>query len=205
MSTHGFFRYGRQEALAEVRILQHAGQWTSALRAQMRKQAVTTRSCLKHASASLPEARAYFAGRIAALKSDLTADFSVRLEQVPERTGDSVISRPLPPNASRFCGSFDCCETAVWALSLWGDKHALAYLCDRCRQEWQRQATSTTPDGWDWYENEDLIEDRDLVHQRQRSLDVLQSELPLCVSARCSVCLLLHSCSSFLVYMLSYC
>jgi hypothetical protein len=151
---HDFFEDGRADAIAEVRMLQDLGLWTKQKRASWTKKAVSTSQHLKHDS-SRKEGISYFAGRTAALKSRLTADCSPEHTPTPVQARDPIIYRPLSHSVSRFCGFFDCCETAIWGVCLWEDKQPFLLLCDPCRQEWMRTETAyVTPDGWDWDEEE---------------------------------------------------
>jgi hypothetical protein len=155
---HDFFRDGRSDALAEVRILQHSGLWTKEKRASWIKQTRAYREHLKHIHPCLPQVGAYYAGRIAALKSRQIADV-VPLDDTPAASTDTLVYRPLKPSDHRFCGLLDCGSDAVWGVSYTGDSQIFLALCDPCRQEWVRQEVYTTPDGWDWDEDEDLMSD----------------------------------------------
>ena len=155
MSTDNFFREGRRDTLREVRILRNCGQWTQEQRARWIKQTVTDRECLKHTNPCKREERAYYAGRIAALKSWTTKDFSAAIPLKDDACcEDTFVYQPLKPDGHRFCGLFDCGEDAIWAIALETDTRPIVVLCDACRQEWQRSETAyTTPDGWDWDED----------------------------------------------------
>lgn len=55
----------------------------------------------------------------------------------------------------RGCSLFDCGDAAVWGVYPQGDTCPNMLLCDCCRQEAIRRATSyITPDGWDWEDDE---------------------------------------------------
>ena len=73
---HDFFQDGYLDTISEVRLLQEIGQWTSERRASWLVQAITSREQLSHTRPDCPQVRAYYAGRIAALKSKVTAQFS---------------------------------------------------------------------------------------------------------------------------------
>ncbi len=158
-TIHTFFRDGRADALSEVRILQHSGQWTKEKRASWMKEAESTYTHLKH-SYPRKEGTSYFTGRISALKSRLTLDFSSDIATSTSRSGErtigSIVYRPLPAHTHHFCGLFDCGSDALWGVSIFGDGQIFLALCDPCRQEWVRTETVyTTADGWDWDGDED--------------------------------------------------
>jgi hypothetical protein len=101
-----------------------------------------------------------------------------------KETGDTIVYRPLKAHADCFCGHFDCGNEALWGVSLRGDPHPFALLCDECRQEWVRvRSAYTTPSGWDWDDHEDLFTDEtarmghQLMEQR-RSFEPGQIILP---------------------------
>jgi len=148
--------HGRGDALAEVRILQHRGLWTQELRAHFIKQAESTYEHLKYAHC-LPQTSAYYAGRLSALKSRLTAVVCEQ-EQQTKVPSDRMIYRPLVPQANRACALFDCGEKAVWGVSFQGDSQLYLVLCDCCRQEWVRMTqVYVTLDGWDWHEDDEDV------------------------------------------------
>ncbi len=145
-----FFQEGYQDALREVRTLQHGGQWTKQRRASWIKQAVAYREHLQHTHTSLPQVRAYYAGRIAALKSRRMANFREH-DNASVQQRDTIVYHPLASHETRFCGFFDCGSDAIWGVSIFGDGQIFLALCDPCRQEWVRAETVyTTADGWDW-------------------------------------------------------
>jgi hypothetical protein len=152
---HDFFGDGRSDATSEVRILRDLGQWTEEKRASWIKEAHACCERLKYTHPSLPQARAYYAGRLAALKSRQTADVLPK-ENTPAYAPGTFVYRPLPPNEHHFCGLFDCGSDAVWGVSYFGFAQILLTLCDPCRQEWVRMKTVyTEADGWDWDGDED--------------------------------------------------
>ena len=188
MSQINFFREGRRDTLREVRILRNYGQWTQEQRARWIKQAVTDRECLPHTHADRREARAYFAGCMAALKSWTTKDFSPESASEEstccEEVKGTFTYQPLKQGDHRFCALFDCGEDAVWGIALETDTHPIMVLCDACRQEWQRSETAyTMPDGWDWDEDHQLADlsgssSVSLVSQKEDFLRLGQMVLP---------------------------
>jgi hypothetical protein len=86
--SYNFFQDGKQDTLAEVRILQYYGQWTEAKRTRWTKEAVSTHHHLKHTHPATPQGAAYYAGRVAALRSRRTAHFpSAPKPQLEYQTG----------------------------------------------------------------------------------------------------------------------
>lgn len=190
--THNFFREGRRDALSEVRILRSFGQWTEEKRSCWIKEAVASRSRLAHTHPERHEGRAYFAGRLAALKSWTTKDFSVdgtpEESQSHDRTRGTFVYQPLKPGDNRFCSLFDCGSDAIWGITLSAGTRPIMVLCDACRQEWQRHDVAySTPDGWDWDEDEEQRSDLSFpigmqsVQRREDILHLGQIALPLAV------------------------
>jgi hypothetical protein len=149
--NYSFYQDGREDLLAEVRLLQSCGQWTKEKRKSVLKDAISTYQRIKHTHPRIPEACAYYAGRVSIMKSALTMNFSSK------ETVNLIVYRPLAPHTDRFCGLFDCGNEALWGLSIQGDPQPFALLCDECRQEWVRERSAyVIPSGWDWDEHEDL-------------------------------------------------
>jgi len=152
MSTfiHDFFRDGREDALAEVCMLQSCGQWTKEKRARWIREAVSCHERLRHTHPSLSQGMSYYAGRIVALKSRLTADGSEETSRCKEMI-NTPLARRLHSGSLLLCS--DCCDFALWQVVLKGTLPVS--LCNACKQERVRMQTYSTPDGWDWDEDEE--------------------------------------------------
>jgi hypothetical protein len=144
-----FFSYGKRDVLSEVRTQQARGEWTKARRARWTKQAVSYHMQLKYTYPEQREAMSYYAGRIAALKSKRTADFS------KTRTKNMTVYRPLDPNKKICCDFLDCGSDASWECYPQEGVPCVLALCDCCKQERVRMEIAyTIPDDWDWDEDE---------------------------------------------------
>ena len=153
---HDFFRDGRRDALAEVAILQHCGEWTKEKRAAWLKEAVAAHARARHTHPHLPQGRSYYAGRIAGLKSAATADYSAP----QKKTGGKILDLTLSDSRPVFCGN--CVDPASWKCTPSGTRSSIWYRCDPCKQEVERLQTYRAPDGWDWNEHEGLVQQGDL-------------------------------------------
>src|SRR5579859_5255750 len=168
---HDFWSDGRSDVLARVRILRARSQWTKKRRAAWLRDAVSTYAHFKHRFPRMNVS--YYAGRVAALKSQKSAHF----ETPPsEQRSVALIYRPLPPDRTRRCSFSDCGGKALWGLCLQGDIRPLVLLCDPCRQEWQRSEMAyVTPDGWDWDDDEELPR-LPRLYSRETALALMQED-----------------------------
>jgi hypothetical protein len=188
--NYSFYQDGREDLLAEVRLLQSCGQWTKEKRKSVLKDAISTYYRLKHTHPRVPETCAYYAGRIMALKSALTMKFSQRVQKSKE-TANLIVYRPLSPHADCFCDLYGCWNKALWGVSRPGDAQLFTLLCNECRQERERcQSAYTTPSGWDWHDDEHLLlphpvplplpvpRDRRLVQMEEQAIELAPVVLP---------------------------
>jgi len=164
---HDFYRDGYHDILAEVRELQACGQWTKQKRASVTRHEVSTYHACKH---KFPHMNmGYFAGRVAATKSAITAHYPA----LRKETCGKTVFCPLPDGSIAFCKM--CGDSATWESGT-NISDDLMVLCDRCKQERLREQTAyITPDGWDWDEHELLplpvpVGDKLMVKGRSESV-----------------------------------
>lgn len=170
--NYDFFADGRFDVLAEIRALQSCGQWTQEKRAKFLKQAVSTYQRLKRDPQSVYQGVSYNAGRVSALKSQMTARFSNETSESRDPRCGTVVYRPLKPFDHRECSRVSCREEAIWGVSIYGNPRHLLILCNRCRQERMREQTYTTPDGWDWDDHDELLPPLPIPHHLGEKLVV---------------------------------
>jgi hypothetical protein len=96
------FRDGRKAVLAEVRECQDLGLWTYEVRASWLKSAISHQAMIRHNSPYMREVITYYAGRISALKSWMTADFceEAQAEENPEY--ESLLSNLMTHQQERL-------------------------------------------------------------------------------------------------------
>jgi len=139
---HDFYRDGYTDMLAEVQDLQAQGLWTKERRARVARHEISTFHATKHKFPRMDTG--YWAGRLAAIKSNRTARYPTRGKTIFVALADS---KPT------FCGS--CGDRALWKSVPDSSGLPVLFRCDSCRQELVReQTTYRTPDGWDWDEHE---------------------------------------------------
>jgi hypothetical protein len=127
---HDFFQDGRADVTSEIRKLQVYGDWTKEKRASFLKQAKACFERSKYTHPNMPQAGSYYAGRLAGLRSALTAQYP-KLEP-----NASMIFLPIP--VVMRCS--ECGEKASWERYPEGNASLVTFLCDRCKQEWVRDA-----------------------------------------------------------------
>jgi predicted RNA-binding Zn-ribbon protein involved in translation (DUF1610 family) len=149
---HDFFQDGREDVLAEVRVLQAYGQWTKQKRASWTRQAVACYERSRYETSYRPQGSDYYAGRIVGLRSAITADYPPPRKETCGKT----VFVALADEKTIFCGN--CGDHAVWKYYERGDQSSIRYRCDRCKQELVRAQTAySTSDGWDWDDDEILF------------------------------------------------
>src|SRR5579859_7348688 len=120
---HNFFQDGRLDVLAEIRVLQGNGQWTQKRRAHWTRQAKACFERSKHMHFS--QTGSYYAGRIAGLKSAITACYPA----LEKPTHGKTLFLSIADEQSVFCGS--CGDQAIWKYYPDGDQSSIRYRCDR--------------------------------------------------------------------------
>jgi hypothetical protein len=80
------YHLGRKSALSEVRDFQAQGLWTKELRTRLVRSAICQKRQMERKYPGMRGVITYYAGRIAALKSRLTANFS----ELEEREDDEI-------------------------------------------------------------------------------------------------------------------
>lgn len=135
---HDFFQDGRLDVLAEVRLLQVYGQWTKEKHARWIKQACTA---YERAKRTYPLGCSYNAGRIAGLKSAVTAHYPTLDPQFHGR----MVFLILRDEKKIRC--LECGDDATWKCYPDGSFHLTFYLCDRCKQERVREHSAQALSG----------------------------------------------------------
>ena len=149
---HDFFQDGRLDVLAEVCEMQVYGQWTKQKRASWTKQATAIYQRSRHKTPYRPQGSSYYAGRIAGLRSAITANYPAPGQE----TCGKMVFLPLADKKTTFCGS--CGDCASWKYYQRGNPSSIRYRCDRCKQELVRvKTTYTVLSGWDWDDDENEV------------------------------------------------
>ena len=139
------FAKARRDALTLIGDSRANGDWTETKRAQLMKDIHAQCQRMKHKQQR--EQASYHAGWISVLKSGRSHDFS-------EETIGPTIYCPLPLSSRAYCQNA-CSELASWKCSPQESPTLLMLLCDRCKQEMEREIVAYQfPDGWDWDEDE---------------------------------------------------
>ena len=142
---HDFFQDGRLDVLAEIREMQIYGQWTKELRADWTKSARAAFQRSRYTHPRIPQGSSYYAGRIAGLRSAITA----RYPKIDPHGRPVFLS--ITPDLVTICA--ECGERAMWEWYPAGNLHLLTYLCDRCKQERARMPVLTGAFEQDWNEH----------------------------------------------------
>lgn len=177
LSFYDFFQDGRSDVLSEIRLLQHCGLWTPRKRAIWTKQAVATHCRLRYTPPRRSAGNAYYAGRVSALKSSLSAYYP---EARQESEGNMLIEVRAEPEML-FCRG--CGSRAVWKFRPDADSNFMMYLCDCCCSERIRsQTTSITSNVRDMDEDEALCALSDLDTRKVGKVPpLIDIALVLCV------------------------
>ena len=147
--THDFFQDGRLDVLAEIREMQVCGQWTRELHAAWIKQAKAAFQRAQYTHPRIPQGSSYYAGRIAGLRSAITA----RYPKLDPK--GSPVFLPMTPDLVTICA--ECGERATWEWYPAGNLHLLTTLCDRCKQERARMQVFTIANAQDSETREDQL------------------------------------------------
>lgn len=123
------FEKGRSDVLFEVKLLQAYGLWTKVKRASWVKKAVSEQLSFKHRMPWLPQVSAYYAGRVAGLRSALTAQYPAPYPEISSLT----VFLPVTGSSLPWCQLSDCKHIAAWECYLRGD-YRMILLCDCCRE-----------------------------------------------------------------------
>jgi len=185
IDLHDFYRDGYNDMLSEVQDLQAQGLWTKERRASVARHEVSTYHACKHKYPRMDVS--YWAGRLAAIKSNRTAPPKPRIE----RHG-KIVFIALKALTETWC--LECGERATWQCSTNG---RMTSLCDRCKQERVREQTAyITPSGWDWDEHELLPwpvpPNRQLMQLKESDLELAKVAFPLGALLACSLSNILY-------------
>lgn len=127
------FQEGRCHARETMQKGQANGTWTPERRAKLLQEAI----CLRHQDRRW---RSYYAGWIAALRSDTTADFSKDDVAVEQALSDQqhqgyTVCRSLEKSDMTCCEVIGCHHAASWDYYPQGEWELMMALCNTCKED----------------------------------------------------------------------